>query len=342
MPSKGTAYNLEVTKRQPLTEQNLKELCIDTFIKEYLANQQSQPEFAVGYDANGRKVKPIGISINEAVFGDFPGTAADRGWISYMNLGEPLIEERSNIKQPAPDTLSSRVYVNRSSSSCHFEDTVEFTISNTVSWPIEGSLQLTFGARAAAELQKMIEAQYNVHQLHKDHHHKDEQGTEDENGTAQTYTSQETASGTAELSAQLMLGITASVSGSLTTSWNSKSTISGEVSGNSRVVTRATQRRVMKQYLYQLPVTFAGYFAANYPVPVRILDGVQPYNGSYYANVIACDITSGNQLVQTGKSFRNIILQGTADDVSTLAVEHTVFEKEGLNYDDQLLYRKVS
>lgn len=344
MPSKGTAYNLEVTRRQPLTEQNLKELAIDKFIMEYLENQQSLLEFAVAYDAKGAKVKPIGISINEAVFGRFPvddpRTAADRGWIAYMNLGEPLIEERSNIKQPAPDTLSSRVYVNRSSTPCKFEDTVEFTVSNTVSWSIEGSVQLTFGARVAAELQKMIETQYNEHKLHKLHNHKDEQGTEDEDGLDKTFTSQETASGTAELSAQLMLGITASVSGSLTTSWNSKSTISGDVAANSRVATRATQRRAAKQYSYQIPITFAGYFAANYPVPVRILDGVQPYNGSYYANVIARDIASENRLVQSGKSFRNIILQGTADDVSTLAVEHTVFEKETLSYDDQPLYKK--
>jgi len=261
-----------------------------------------------------------------------------------MNLGEPLIEERSTITQPAPDTLSSRVYVNRSNALCKFEDTVEFTVSNTVSWSIEGSLQLTFGARAAAELQMMIETQNTIHKQHKLHNHKDEQGTEDEDGTDQTFTSQGTASGTAELSAQLMLGITASVSGSLATSWNSKSTISGDVGANSRVATRATQRRAVKQYRYQLPVTFAGYFAASYDVPVRILDGVQSYSdrNSYFAKVIARDIASENRLLQDGKPFRNIILQGTADDASTLAVEHTVFEKEALSYDDQQLYRKVS
>jgi len=345
MPSKGTAYNLETTRRQPLTEQNLKELCIDSFLREYF---EKQFEFAVAIDEKGGRQKPIGISINEAVFGRFPGddprTAADRGWITYMNLGEPLIEERSTITQPAPDTLSSRVYVNRSNALCKFEDTVEFTVSNTVSWSIEGSLQLTFGARAAAELQMMIETQNTIHKQHKLHNHKDEQGTEDEDGTDQTFTSQGTASGTAELSAQLMLGITASVSGSLATSWNSKSTISGDVGANSRVATRATQRRAVKQYRYQLPVTFAGYFAASYDVPVRILDGVQSYSdrNSYFAKVIARDIASENRLLQDGKPFRNIILQGTADDASTLAVEHTVFEKEALSYDDQQLYRKVS
>jgi hypothetical protein len=342
MPSKGTAYNLEVTRRQPLTEQNLKELCIDRYINQYLNDQNSPIEFAVAYDAKtGQKVKPIGISINEVRYGQYPAstqTAAERGWITYMTLGEPLIEERSDITPPTPDTLSSRVYVNRSSTACKFEDTVEFTVSNTISWSIEGSVQLTFGARIAAEIQKMIEAQYTNHQLHKLHNHKDEQGPEDENGVAQTFTSQETASGTAELSAQLMLGITASVSGSLTTSWNSQSTISGDVAANSRVATRATQRRVLKQYKYQIPVTFAGYFAAIYDVPVNIQDYyAQPASGSSSANVIALNIVSENKLVD-GKPFRNIFLPGTANDVSTLAVEHTVFEKEALSNSDQPLY----
>lgn len=346
MPSKGTAYSLETTRRQPLTEQNLKELCIDEYINKYLNDQNSPIEFASALDAKtGQPVKPIGISINEMRYGKFPDsapTAADRGWISYMNLGEPLIEERSDINQPTPDVLSSRVYVNRSASyPCKFEDTVEFTVSNTISWSIEGSLQLTFGARTAAELQKMIEAKYDVHSLHKKHNHKDEQGTEDEDGTNQTFTSQETASGTAELSAQLMLGITGSVSGSLTTSWNSQSTISGDVAVNSRVVTRATQRRIMKQYWYQIPVTFAGYFAAIYENPVYIKDAsVQPTTSSSFANIIALNIASENKLVQSpgGGLFRTVILKGTADKVSTLAVEHTVFEQEALSSNDQQFY----
>jgi hypothetical protein len=159
-------------------------------------------------------------------------------------------------------------------------------------------------------------------------------------GSAQTSTSQGTASGTAELSAELLLGITASVSGSLTTSWASHSTISGKVAANTRVATRATQRRVARQYWYQIPVTFAGHFAAHYPVPVRIQNtNVQPSTGNGYTNVIALDITSEKRLLQSGKLFRNMILQGTADDVSTLAVEHTVFEKETLSNDEQPLHK---
>ena len=339
MPSKGTAYDLEVTRRQPLTEQNLKELCIHHFVQEYLANQQDKPDFALGKDRSGNNVKPIGISINEAVFGKIDGqTATDRGWITYMNIGEPLIEERGDINQPAPDTLSSRVYVNRSETDCQFQDTVDFTVSNTINWSLEGTLQLTLGARTSATLQTMMQTDIKFHKQITLHNEPNSTGTQMDEGGDQASTSQATASGTAELSAQLMTGITASVSGSLSTSWASHSTLSGTVAKGTRVATRAIQRRVVKQYWYQIPVTFAGYFAAYYDTPVQIQNpDVQPSGSDRFANVIALNITSENRLLQSGKSFRNIILQGTADDVSTLAVEQTIFQTETLNYDEQLL-----
>jgi hypothetical protein len=312
-------------------------------MQNYFADPESLPEFAVAYNKKNEKVKPIGFSINEAVFGEFAknDTAAQRGWITYMNLGEPLIEERDNIKQPAPDTLSSRVYVNRATTPCKFEDTVEFTIENTISWSIEGTVQLTFGAQAAASLQTMIQTENTLHKQTTMHSHPNDTGSEEENATDQASTVQGTATGTAELSAQLMLGITASASGSLTTSWASKSTISGDVDGHARVTTRATQRRVKRKYVYQLPVTFAGYFAAHYPEPVQIKDAnVQPNVSNGYAEVIALCITDDNQLVPIGKPFRSIILEGTADDESTLVVEHTVFEKESLEDMVQPLHKK--
>ncbi|HEY0757372.1 MAG TPA: hypothetical protein VGD98_25695 [Ktedonobacteraceae bacterium] len=340
MPSTGTAYDLEVNRRQPLTEQNLQELGIHQFLQEYLANQQSLPEFAVACNEKDEKIKPIGISINEAVFGTFPGTAADRGWISYMTLGEPIIEERGDIKPPAPDTLSSRVYVNRSGTPCEFQDTVDFTVSNTISWSLEGTLQLTLGARTSATLQAMMETRNNLHQQTTMHNEPNSTGTQEDQGKDQSSTSQGTASGTGELSAQLLTGITASASGSLTTSWASHSTISGKVPETTRVATRATQRRVVRQYWYQIPVTFVGRFAAHYPVPVKIKDTeIQPPNGNNYADVIALDIASEKRLLQSGKLFRNMILQGTADDVSTLAVEHTVFEMEKLAPNEQPLQK---
>jgi len=339
MPSKGTAYDLEVTRRQPLTEQNLKELCIHQFLQEYLADQHDKPEFALGESKDGKMVKPSGISINEAIFGTVDGrTAADRGWITYMNLGEPLIEERGDIKQPTPDTLSSRVYVNRSEAECQFQDTVDFTVSNTINWSLEGTLQLTLGARTAATLQTMMQTDTKFHKQITLHNEPNSTGTQMDEGGDQSSTSQATASGTAELSAQFMTGITASVSGSLETSWASHSTFSGTVKPGTRVATRAIQRRVVKQYWYQIPVTFAGYFAAHYDVPVRIRNtNVQPSSDDGFATVLALDITSEKQLLQNGKSFRNIILQGTADDVSTLAVEHTAFQAEALQNDEQPL-----
>lgn len=253
-----------------------------------------------------------------------------------MNLGEPLIEERGDIKQPAPDTLSSRVYVNRSGTECQFQDTVEFTVSNTINWSLQGTLQLTLGAQTTATLQTMMQTDTKFHKQTTLHNEPNSTGFQMDEGGDQGSTSQGTASGTAELSAQFMTGITASVSGSLTTSWASHSTLSGTVAKDTRVATRAIQRRVAKQYGYQIPVTFAGYFAAYYDEPVRIRNpNVQP--SGEFANVIALDITSETQLLQSGKSFRNIILQGTADDVSTLAVEHTVFAAETLSYDEQPL-----
>jgi hypothetical protein len=330
MPVKGVAYNLETTLRQPLTKQNLEELGIDKSILDHPS--------LVYTDAKGAKQKPIGFSINEAVFGVFPGTAAERGWITYMTLGEPLIEERSNIKQPDPDTLSSRVYVNRGSSTRQFEDTVEFTVSNTISWSIEGTLQLTFGAQTTASLQKMIEAQHNTHQMTKDRGPQ-EAGQDNEAGTDETYTDQGTATGEAQLSAQLMLGITASVSGSLTTSWTSTSTISGDIAANSRVRTIATQRRAVKQYSYEIPVTFAGFFAVNYDVPAPIQatppqDYTPPNNT---ANVVARNINVID-LVKGGY-FRR---KGTVETVSALAVEHTAFETEAITYVDQPNYKTAS
>lgn len=354
MPDKSLAYNLETTRRQPLTRQNLEELGISKSILNH-------PSLAYG------EHKPIGVSINEVTFGTCPGkTAAERGWITYMNIGEPMIEERSNIIQPAPDTLSSRAYVNRSGTACKFEDTVEFTVSNTVNWSIEGSLQLTFGARAAAELQKMIEQKYDVHKkktAHKNNtvHSKkterlsyeqagtdvesgtaEESGMAEESGTDETYTSQGTASGTAEMSAQLMMGITASVSGSLATSWTSHSTLSGDVAPSSRVTTIATQRRAAKEYSYQIPVTFAGFFAVYYDVPAPMQIPPQELSESEppqtnTAKVVARNIAFTNMLVpQDGKFLK----KGRVETVSALAVEHTVFATEALPPDDQPLYKK--
>ncbi len=318
VPDKGAAYSLEVTKRQPLTKQNLLELGINESVLDHPS--------LVFTDVQGVKHKPIGFSINETVFGEFPApTAAERGWITYMNIGEPLIEERRDIAQPPPDTISSRSYANRDRFTARqFEDSVEFAISNTISWSLEGTAQLTFGAKDTATLQKMTQTQHTVRQSYK------------ESGTDIAYTAQGTATGQSEQFAQLMLGITGSVSGSLVTSWTSKSTVSGDIAAGTRVETLATQRRVLKQYSYEIPVTFGGHFAVNYRVPVNVLAPPQPYTPAA-ANVVARNI-GDIQLVEGGK-FRQ---KGQAEIVSALAVEHSVFEREALAYDEQQLYKKAN
>ncbi|MFG2285211.1 hypothetical protein ACGFOU_03950 [Streptomyces sp. NPDC048595] len=298
-----------------MTTQNLAELGITESILDH-------PKL-VYTDASGKKHKPLGVSINETVFGVFPGTALERGWITYMNIGEPLIEERSSLAQPPPDTLSARVYVNRDTTAPRkFEDTVEFSISNTFSWSVQGTLQLTLGAKESASLQKMIQTQHTVRQSYK------------ESGTDTAYTVQEQATGQAELSGELMLALTGSVSGSLTTSWTSRSTVSGDLVANSRVETRATQRRVAKNYSYEIPIAFAGHFAVNYPVKASTLTPPQDYIAEGVA-VVARNIAD-IELVRDSK-FRQ---RGAAESVSALAVEHTVFERELLTADEQQLHKK--
>jgi hypothetical protein len=151
------------------------------------------------------------------------------------------------------------------------------------------------------------------------------------NGT--TFTIQGTATGTAELHAQLMLGITASVSGQLSTSWTSTSQVSGDVKPNSRVQTIATQRRTRKQYIYEIPVTFSGFLAVRYDVPTNVLSPPQPASPGLN-NVVARDINRIG-LANNG----NFRLKGWAEVVSALDVHHTVFESEALTYSPRALYK---
>ncbi len=362
----ASAYTLGRTKRHPLTKRNLKELGIAQSLQSILGHPK-----LVYKDKNGKVHKPIGFSINKSSFGDFSGTAFDLGWITYMHLGEPLIEERSNnIAQPPPDTFSSRVYVNRDSKSKRsFQDSVNFTISNTVNWTLLGQSQLTFGARTSVALQLQLQSQLQLQlqnsmqsrnsnsmqnknsNTNTSKNSKDSVGADvaitNETGGANTnemgattamtntagFTTQGSATGTADLTAQLMLGITASVGGSLTTTWVSTSQVSGEIEPNSRVETIATQRRTRKQYYYEIPVTFSGFFAVSYAEPVDILSPPQPVNPKS-ANVVARDIDDIQ--LAGGGNFR---LQGWAEVVSALDVHHTVFGSESLPYSDPTLYK---
>ncbi|MGN5633506.1 hypothetical protein [Streptomyces sp. AC154] len=364
MPS--NAYNLERAKRQPLTKRNLRELNIEQTWQAVLDHPN-----LVYVDDYGVRHKPVGFSLNKSSFGTFPGTASKLGWLAYMNLGEPLIEERSNIEQPAPDTFSSRTYVNRSESPMNFTDAVQFSVSNGITWTLQGEAELTFGGSVGAELQLQLQNQLQLDlqtqlgtQLENgvenkatnsvsNENSKDDVGSDTVNGTengmsnsaansasnavtsSTAFTTSGSATGSAELNAQLALGITASVSGSLTTSWSSNSEISGTVLPGSRVGTMVTQRRCRKQYIYEIPVTFSGLFAVKYDVPVPVLAPPQSADYPGLEHVVARDL--GDIDLPGGNGFR---VKGIAEVVSSLDVHHTMFDAESLTGSEREPYKR--
>jgi hypothetical protein len=362
----SNAYNLERAKRQPLTKKNLRELNIEQTWQSILKHPS-----LVYVDDYGVRHKPIGFSVNKSSFGTFPGSAFQLGWLAYMNLGEPLIEERRDISQPPPDTFSSRTYVNRSlTSEMTFTDSVDFTVSNGATWSLTGDSKLTFGGSVSAQLQLQLQNQLGLNlqtqlqtQLKNEmanknantitnKNSKDSVGVDNANAVdigvtngvtnsasasltgSVAFTTSGSASGTAALNASLTQGITASVGGSLTTSWASKSQISGKVAPDSRVETLVTQRRALKQYTYEIPVTFSGLLAVKYDVPVAVLS--PPQQGDYpgLEQVVARDI---GDIDLAGGSFR---MKGLAEVVSALEVHHTMFDGESLTDNQRALYKQ--
>lgn len=377
----GKTYIPSRYLRYVLTERNLQELNISGRVDElrnwkgrllpdtaaplgsdYTADSYvqavAQQKDKDGYD---RKVLPTGFSINNVRFGDYPDserTARARGWLAYMNKGEPLIDERSDIVQPRPDVISEQVYVNRTDPQpMNWENSVEFSIENEISWSLDGTVELTFSDSASAELEQEIEVgkedtiagMTSVEQIM--HDHPEETGGEShahaEVSSEETNTVESTseASGTGEVSAELMLGITGEVSGSLRTGWTQTSTMSGTV--GSRVVVRASQRRQVRRYDYTIPIIFGGYVALYYPEPVKFgsqdyayksIDSVKTWKKVQtadptgntepleYVQVIVFDIRILG-IVKYGEAYAQ---KGWAEVVSTLAGEHEVFEPEAL------------
>ncbi|MGW7712196.1 hypothetical protein [Streptomyces sp. wa1063] len=363
MPS--NAYNLERAKRRPLTKKNLRELNIEQTWQSILDHPN-----LVYVDDYGVQHKPVGFSVNKSSFGSFTGSAYGLGWLAYMNLGEPLIEERRNITQPPPDTFSSRTYVNRSGSDMTFTDSIDFTVSNGATWSLSGDTNLTFGGNVSAQLQLELQSKLGLNlqgqlgtQLANqmanrnantvsNKNSKDSVGVDNDN-TVETavsngmtnsasatmtgsvdFTTTGSASGTAGLNAALAAGIAASVGGSLTTGWTSQSQISGTVPPGSRVETIVTQRRALKQYTYEIPVTFSGLLAVNYAVPVTVLTPPQPDNYPPLAKLVARDIAD---LDLAGGGFR---MKGLAEVVSALEVHHTMFDGESLTDSERDLYKQ--
>ncbi|WP_432141535.1 YncE family protein [Streptomyces sp. bgisy084] len=307
-------------------------------------------------DGTDRYVSPTGFSLNKGRFGDFPGdedAAHQRGWRAYMTVGVPPVEERGDIAQPPPDVISKQTFVNRTDPTpTTWSHTVEFSISNTISWSLQGQMQLTFGAKTTASLQQQLQKSMAMNQSEKItlKNSKDNQGTdaESQSQATSTTTATSTATGTGELSAQLMLGITASVSGSLTTSFKTSSTLSGPV--GSRVDVLATQRRQVRRFDYEFPVSFGGWVAVHYPEPVEVKetwqDGPQAKEPKY-SKVLAWKLGETGTTAETfdltddGKPFMQ---KGEAEVVSTLAGVHEVFELEKLNFDmkDHPLHKDCS
>lgn len=363
MPS--NAYSLVQAKRQPLTKKNLRELDIEQSWQSILDHPG-----LVYVDDYGAKHKPVGFSVNKSSFGDFPGTAYQRGWLAYMNLGEPVIEMRGDVGLPPPDTFSSRTYVNRSQSEMTFTDSVDFTVSNGVTWSLHGDAKLTFGGSVGAslqlqlqnqlrlDLQSQLQAQCQNEMSNRNgetvtkKNSKDSVGTDvatatesaTRNSASNTsshamtnsvgFTTTGSATGNASLNAQLALGIAATVGGSLTTSWASKSQISGKVPANSRVQTLVTQRRTRREYTYEIPVAFSGLIAVNYAAPVAVLSPPQPGAHPGLGRLVARDIADID-LAPGG--FR---MKGLAEVVSALEVHHALLDGEDLTVQQQTLYKQ--
>lgn len=360
-------YTVDAAKRRIITVKNMEELGItDGFLQDFLDKKVPALK-RVKVDDKGRPVLdsknqqiplwPVGVSINDRKFGNFPDpNAAQRGWMAFFEIGAPLFEERSNIIQPVADVISTRAYENRSAEIRQFSDTIEFAIGNTINWTLSGLGSLTFGGEIEGELQaeisKTIEKRLEeslANSLEKrlnhiNHNHKDDVGTEDESevttatettsttSSMVSFTATGTAIGRAELHAEIELSLTGTVSGTVTTSWNSSSNVSGNIAPSSRVETLATQRRQVKQFTYEIPITFDGFIALNYDeLVLPIVDGNGPplANSSTPSKVIPVSV-SHLELVEKNKLYRP---QGVAETVSALDVNHTIFETKPLNTD---------
>ena len=344
----STSYLGERFVRHPLTNRNLEELEVSDRAHIILERDKDKlKRKAEKKNPNGtdRYVYPTGFSLNRGRFGDFPeaqDSAHQRGWRAYMTMGVPLVEERGDITQPPPDVISKQTFTNRTDPTpTTWAHTVEFSISNTINWSLEGQVQLTFGAKSSASLQQQLQKSMEASNYQKTtlKNSKDNQGVdmESQSQSTSTATATGTATGTGEVSAQLMLGIAGSVSGSLSTSYKTSSTLSGEV--GSRVDVLATQRRQVRRFDYEYPVSFGGWVALYYPEPVEVKEvrpvGPQPQEPKY-STVLAWKLgETGTEaeafdLTDEGKPFMQ---KGEAEVVSTLAGVHEVFELEELHFD---------
>lgn len=372
-------YTVDPAKRRIITVKNMEELGITAELIQNFLNKKVPDLKRVQVDKNGKTVLdnnkeiplwPVGVSINDKKFGNFPDpNAAQRGWMGFFEIGAPLFEERSNIIQPVADIISTRTYENRSAETRQFSDTIEFTVGNTINWALGSTGSTTFSGKIAGELQgqisKTIEtilteslsnslAKYDSNTITNTkhiHNHKDNQGTQTVSSAANqsastattnftftnsnrlSFTGTGTAIGRGELAAELGLSLTGTISGTVTTSWKSSSNVSGNIPANSRVETSATQRRQVKQFTYEVPITFDGFIALNYGelvIPISSSNGPLP-SSAPPAKVIPVSI-SFLELVEKDKLYRP---KGIAETVSALDVNHTIFDNKELKRADK-------
>ncbi len=100
----------------------------------------------------------------------------------------------------------------------------------------------------------------------------------------------------------------------------------------------ATVRRQVRKFDYEFPVTFGGYVALYYPVPVAIKETPPQAGDPRYAQVIAWKLgevadNAGNfDLADDGRRF---LQKGIAEVVAVRVGEHRVFQPEALDYASQ-------
>ncbi|MFJ9620096.1 gluconolaconase [Streptomyces noursei] len=371
----GKTYKPTRFMRHPLTTHNQKELDIRGRSHPLLEKwkeweEMDQKERPRAWEKIRAKVKkaseseedrwiaPIGFSVNKVRYGEFPQeekTAHQRGWYTYMNMGLPLIEERSDIQQPPPDLIAQHAFTNRTDPEpTTVTFTTEFSISNTIKWNLQGEVQLKFGTKSTASLQQQLEKSMAIEQYQKTtvKNSKDNIGVDGESQAQATSTAtvMGSATGTGELYSELMLAITGSVGGEFTTSAKTTAQISTNI--ETRAVVRATQRRQVKRFDYELPIIFAGCVALYYPEPVELasirsldgeddderkraqtLDPTGKTDPPKFAQVIVRDIDI-IELVEDGKKYFS--QKGEAEIVSVLAGETELFELEKLTLSDNL------
>lgn len=312
----------EKTTRQIITPTNVTELAItEEILKEPALSRRDQ---------KGVSHQPIGLGINHSIIGEpQTGDAFSRGWVAYMNIGVPLVNESANIAPPIADTISYNSYVNLSSGVVSFTDISEFNLENEINWNLSGEGRLTFEASATASAQAIDSLTESV---------------TDTTKASPNNTGEDVASGkqdAASLSFQaesnfvssLQLALMGATGGALRTSARRSSTLSGEIPANSRIKVLTSQKRVKRFFNYSLPVTFSGTVALLFAEPVDIMiDEPNPYptdidRTKRYQKLVPYDFS---KLKWKSKDFT---LTGYAETFSSLEVEHTVYEREALTYD---------